>query len=486
MTSVELEQPLLGGTDGWRAIATDEPGSGRMNREGVAGMTYAFVGRQLDQGMEGPVVVARDTRASGGPLSQAAIAGALAQGVEVIDLGVFPTPAAQRFASKVGASVTAMLTASHNPAKYNGLKLMIGNAKPDKAEVRSTSNDYWKQVESGLVIPLDLANQGRETRVDAREEYIQDIVDDIIKAFPNESGKLPLEGKFFVVDGANGAAMGITPEVFERLGARVERFCCDGSRPINENCGAARLDGLKEFLASRPDITSDRNFIGAIANDGDADRFMGIGLANGRRFMGINLTSDKLMEITGNHVMEAMAKHPRQPGVVGTIYTNSGMTERLQVAGIDFEYCDNGDTYVTNALLAKQAAGKHWTRGGEFTGHLIDTEWLTSGDGVHAAAWFAAWAVQQGATFGDICKDMPMWPEEMLSVELDSPVKGNILDYEPVRVATDEAEAEGLRSVTRASGTEPVVRVWVEGKRKRKVQKAANRIATAVRYSLAA
>ena len=350
---------------------------------------------------------------------------------------------------------------------------MIGSAKPVKTEVRGTSDDYWRQVGSGLVIPLDLADQDREARIDGRKEYIRDIVADVIRAFPNESGTLPLEGKFFVVDGANGAAMNITPEVFKQLGARVEAFCCDGSGPINENCGAAKLGGLKEFLAGRPDITSDPNFIGAIANDGDADRFMGIGLVHG-----------KPVEITGNHVMEAMAKYPKQPGIVGTIYTNSGTTKRLQVAGIDFEYCDNGDTYVTNALLAKQAANQQWTRGGEFTGHLIDTEWLTSGDGVHAAAWFAAWAVQQGATFGDICKDMPMWPEEMLSVELDSPVKGELMDYKLVRAATDETEAEGLRPITRASGTEPVVRVWVEGREEEKVQRAANRIAAAVRYSL--
>jgi len=473
MTTAELERPLLGGTDGWRALVADEPGVGLMNDETVAGMTHAFVGRQLERGIEGPVVVARDTRSSGEALSRAAIAGALAQGVEVIDLGVIPTPGAQRFATKVGASTTAMLTASHNGAEYNGLKLMVGNAKPDKAEVRGTSDDYWRQVDSGLVIPLSLADQGREMRVDAREEYIQDIVADIIRAFPNKSGKLPLEDKFFVVDGANGAAMSITPEVFRRLGARVEEFCCDGSRPINENCGAAKLGGLKEFLADNQNIAKHPDFIGAVANDGDADRFMGVGIVNGEP-----------VEITGNHVMEAMAKHPKQPGIVGTIYTNSGMTERLQVAGVDFEYCDNGDTYVTNALLAKQAADLEWTRGGEFTGHLIDTTWLTSGDGVRSAAWFAAWSVSQNATFGDIHKAMPMWPEKMLSVELKSPVKGNIMDYAPVHTVIDLAKKEGMRPIVRASGTEPLVRAWVEGQEKSGVNRAAKRIAEAVRSSL--
>jgi phosphoglucosamine mutase len=192
----------------------------------------------------------------------------------------------------------------------------------------------------------------------------------------------------------------------------------------------------------------------------------------------------KPVEITGNHVMEAFAVYPGQPGIVGTLYTNSAVTRRLQAKGIDFEHCDNGDAFVTQALLAKQAAGQNWTRGGEFTGHIIDTDWLSSGDGVRSAAWFAAWAVSQmQASFGEIARDMPMQPEKMLKIRAQGSYEGDIAADGGVQQAmqAERSFADDIRFVVRASGTEKgVVRVWAEGRSEELVSAAVERVGDAV------
>jgi phosphomannomutase len=201
----------MGGTDGFRAPYTDLAGPGLMNPETVAGLTCATIAYQQEtNGIDGPVVVAQDTRPHGERLRHAVIAAALAQGSEVIDLGVAPTPAAQKIASKAGAMATFVLTASHNPAPDNGLKYMVGWQKPSKDQVRTISDQYWTQQDTGLLMSQA---PGRELAVrdDLRGAYETAVVDDIREAFGTEK---PLAGKRFVVDGANGAALRVTPSIF--------------------------------------------------------------------------------------------------------------------------------------------------------------------------------------------------------------------------------------------------------------------------------
>ncbi len=440
----------VGGTDGHRGVATMEPGAGLINPETFAGLTYALAGMQADAGHDGPIVIARDPRASSEHLSRAAVAGALHAGAEVIDLGVAPTPTAQKVAEWSGAAATVVVTASHNPAEDNGWKGMTGHSKPHDKAIREYSDRFWEQHQSGLVIPTSLADS-----VERRPELINEYEDSVVATIQGAFGERPLENKLFVVDGANGAAMNLTPRILERLGARVERFACDPEGVINENCGANDLGGVKAFLASRPDIVDDPNFVGALANDGDSDRMQGVGVV-------VQDGVTKFVDITGNHVMGAMAEG--QPGIVGTLYTNSGLRNRLAEQGIEFEECKNGDKYVTRALLAKQAAGENWTRGGEFTGHYVDLAWLPSGDGLMSAAWFAARTVQRGMTFGDVHRELPLWDESMNEVRMPEGTKAEaILAAPPVaEVVSAMQELTDRRVIVRASGTEPVARVWAE------------------------
>lgn len=447
------ERVLLGGTDGFRGEATMEPGPGIVNPETFALATLSLIEYQREQGVMGPLVTARDTRPSSEALHQAVIAAGLKAGVEVISLDVAPTPATQKVAKELGAMATVVVTASHNPKEDNGWKGMLGSRKPSKDVVVDISDRYWRHVDEGLEIDV-AQTEGVLRKPELLEWYKNEVVSDIERQF----GKKPLSGKLFVIDGAYGAAQKVTPDILRRLGADIEEFCCDGSGFINDGCGAANLSGVKQFLASRPDITGNPNFVGALANDGDADRLMGVAVLPGDE------GEVRTVAIDGNHLMEAIAQG--QPGIVGTEYTNTAFVRRLEAKSIDFEYCANGDMFVTEALRKKQADGEDWTRGGEFSGHIVMTDWLSSGDGVRMAAWFAAYAVTNDKTFADIYNEGPMWAETMDKVKFAGSGKDAIKEDPDVQDALAKAEAElgeNGRIILRPSGTEPVVRVWGEG-----------------------
>lgn len=463
-------QKVLGGTDGFRGQFTEVAGPGHINEETFSALSAALAEYSQDSGLDGPVVVARDTRPSGERLLQAVVDGLHATHVDVVDLDVAPTPVAQKIAQSLGAMATIVVTASHNPSTDNGWKGMIGNRKPDSDEVKAISNRYWDLVNGGFKPVIDIEEPAFNEHLLYR--YVETAVEDIEAHF----GEQPLANTLLVIDGAYGAGSLVSPELFRRLGAEVTEFAC-GNGVINEGVGAADLSGLKNFLVQHPEITTDPRFIGAIAHDGDADRVMAIGAH----------PVEGLVEITGNHFMWAMAQD--EPGIVGTVYTNSGVIEALTPRGIDFEYCANGDRYVTQALLAKQAAGQDWTRGGEFTGHLIDTHWLSSGDGPHAGAWFASWVAQNGLRFHDVHDAVPLWHEQMEKVVLrdaelgELMLESTVLQDEIRKLETGSYGAD-IRIVARPSGTEPVFRLWAESEDKQALTQGMKQV-TAVADELA-
>lgn len=467
----------MGGTDGHRGRYAEGDEPGQINGPTFALLTYALLQEQLDRGVEGPVVIGQDTRPSGETLRRAAISAAVELGCEVWDCGIAPTPMLQRIAQERNAMAAIAITASHNAWQDNGHKGMPGSRKLSQSELRAVSDRYWSHVDSGLVIP-DYTNSNLvgNRSAELTEWYEEQVLASIREEF---GGDTPLDGKRFVVDGAFGAAKSITPRILRELGATVDEFSCDDSGLINEGCGAAKLKGLREFLASRPDITNDPNFVGAVANDGDGDRVMSIGVVPGENGV-------ELVEVNGNHAMWAQAQG--EPGIVGTEYTNSGLVLALRGTGIGFEYCKNGDTYVTEALLKKQQAGLPWTRGGEFTGHHIDTTWLSSGDGVRMAAWLAAHAVATGQTFGGMHKSLALWSEDKTEVHLQPGQNGNEIMQTPAVQEMIERLKEQLgdagRIVVRASGTEPILRGWVETKDIHKAKKVSNHIASVLQLAV--
>ncbi len=437
-----MSQKSLFGTDGFRGEYTEKAGAVLLNSETLYGLTQALI-QYADQYKV--MVVGRDSRPSGSVLSKAVIQAGVDAGIEVWDLGVIPTPATFKIAGEF-KTLAVMITASHNPYTDNGWKVAIAGNKITNEEAGNISDLYWHNLDKTI------AKNGTGAVIE-KPELAEWYVAQVVQSIEQEFDEKPLQNKVFVVDGANGATMKFTPEILRRLGAVVHEFACDGAGNINENCGAANLEGVKDHLRSHPEITADPNFVGAIANDGDGDRMMGVGV-----------DGDLMNEITGNHVLYALAQG--QPGIVGTLYTNTGLVETLRAEHIEFEQCSNGDTAVTAGLVARQAKGDNWTRGGEFTGHHVDTNWLSSGDGVRMAAWFASYVSKSGNTFSDAYKALSLWPEAKSAVRID-PNAPKIEDNEQIQTKISEIKnqlGDSGRVVVRTSGTEPVVRIWGEAK----------------------
>lgn len=445
-----------------------------MNTETVAGLTAALIEYQREQGVDSPtVVVARDIRPSSRRLAAAAVQGALYADAEPLDIGVAPTPTAQFVAGQTEALATVVITASHNPAADNGWKGMLGNFKPNADQAADISRRYWDLADNGFRVGGQLPKSGEQPAW--QRSYTRAVVHDI----QSEFGDRPLADTLFVVDGAYGAGQQLTPTILRRLGAEVVTFACDGQGIINDGVGAANLAGLKTFLTEHPEIVNHPDFVGAVANDGDADRLMGVGLAeiNGER---------QLVEVTGNHAMWAMAEG--QPGIIGTEYTNSGLVRRLQQAQIGFGYCPNGDVNVTNRLGELQAEGFAWTRGGEFTGHHIMTDWLPSGDGVRMAAWLASWAASHGKTFGDLYRELPLWPEIMHGLKVPPAVMKAARHDDVIQTAIRDTQGmlgdEG-RLVVRPSGTEPIFRLWGEAPERGRLERLTAELGHIIQRRLA-
>ncbi len=447
------EQKILGGTDGFRGpVDLRNPNMGHQNELTHYWLTSALIALQQEAGHDGPAVVLRDGngRPSGLRLAPASIQAAQDHDVDVIYLDTAPTPVGQKIAEMTGALATIAVTASHNPVADNGWKGMLGSYKPDTDWVQAISKRAWEMYAEGKdrtpafpITKLSVDPRGAEYK----QRYAQTLTDKIEEEFDER----PLAGKIIMYDGANGAANQMAPTILEALGATVHSINCSTGL-INEACGATDLSALKTAILAEG-LHNNPNFLGGIANDGDADRLMAVGVIE-------QAGHKKLVELDGNHAMYELAHG--EPGIVGTVYTNSGLRDRLRAEGIAFQECGNGDQYVTQAL--QQRASDGWRRGGEFTGHLIDMDWLNGGDGVAMAAWLSANVAQRGETFGDTYRSLPLWRESMHKITLSGGVQFDTDDAR-FREAQDWAVAQMAgegRAIVRPSGTEPVVRVWLE------------------------
>ncbi len=440
-----VERHQLGGTDGFRGVATMANGPGRMNWQTVAGLTHALIMHQTEGEGGGIAVIGRDTRPSSKRLQDAAISGAVLAGAEVLMIDTAPTPTVLRSAAVLKAEAAVMITASHNKYTDNGWKGTVGADKPYGQTVTDIDDRYWSQVESRLVIPK--VNQ----QVSYAPELITRYEDDLVENIQGLYGEQPLNGKIVMVDAANGAAMEVGPRVLKALGATVFEYACDGSDQINNGTGATDLSGAKDFLRQNPELAKHPEFLGVLAFDGDADRLIA---------MGVDTDGGELTfhELEGNRVMELLA--PGQAGVVGTEYTNSASIKRLEKSGIEFAMCPNGDVEVTRELRKRG-----WQRGSEFTGHHVDLSWLSSGDGVRTGALVAALAAANGTNFAEMSRALPLWPEKMLKLQMQPGVgRLAIASVEEIMTISGDDAAAGLRTVVRESGTEKdAMRIWASG-----------------------
>lgn len=437
---------LMGETDGWRGtVDLFNPDPTALNPINVALLAYAWrkylTECETEPGQDSNFIIGRDTRDSGPVLSNAAMAGVEYAGGQVVEIGATPTPLAQRIALSLGASAI-VITASHNPEGDNGVKYMLGAEKPNDLQIRGVSEIYWQTHNSGLQLPnTNPIKPIRGLEIGLINKYKNDVIAYISERF----GERPLEGKLIVMDCANGATMGIAPDIFRELGCDV-RLTENGNDKygnINDNCGATALGNLKDYITRHPELLDWPGFLGGIAFDGDGDRMMGVSaerLGNG----GISCR-----DFTGNHTLAVLAAG--QPGIVGTVYTNPGVRSYVKSRGTEFYECPNGDVNVTKALR------EHGLKvGGEFTGHHVNLDWLNSGDGILSATNLAAIMASKNKTMANVTSTVELYPEKLINI----PYKGLSLDDDAIETMDLTLKQLCDSAVVRKSGTQSLLRIW--------------------------
>lgn len=424
------------GTDGIRG----KVGSEVMNPEFILKLGYAF-GKVLCNEGSRKVIIGKDTRVSGYMLESSLEAGLSAAGVDVRLLGPMPTPAIAYLTQTLRANAGIVISASHNQYEDNGIKFFLadGSKLPDEMEL-AIEKEMAKKMQ---VVPS--AELGKASRIyDAPGRYIEFCKSTI----PSLTRLSPLK---IVVDCANGATYHIAPKVFAELGADVISI---GTKPdgfnINNNCGSTQPELLtKQVLKHNADL--------GIALDGDGDRVI---MVNAE---GELITGDEILYMIAKDRQDRGVLHG---GVVGTLMTNYGLEKALQELNIPFLRTKVGDRYVLEALKEKD-----WKIGGETSGHILCLDKTTTGDGIIAALQVLAIMIIKGKSLKELTSGLKLLPQSLISLKTNfaANLANNPAVLSEVSALDSVLQNEG-RVLLRPSGTEPLLRVMVEGRDSEQVQ----------------
>ncbi|HXS32194.1 MAG TPA: phosphoglucosamine mutase [Solirubrobacterales bacterium] len=393
------------------------------------------------------VLIVRDTRESGPMLESALAAGIAAAGGDALLGGVLPTPAAAILVKRLGLDLAAVVSASHNPYRDNGIKFFSaqGTKLDDPAEAR---------IESLIDAAADVAEPGSVSELNGGlEDYLRALE----SAFP-----IDLSGRRVVLDCANGATFRAAPMIFERLGATVETIATEpDGRNINDGCGSTHLDSLAEaMVASEATV--------GFAFDGDGDRVLAVD-GSGRTHDG-----DELIALAARGMA---ARDELAGGVAVTVMSNYGFHQAMEEAGIEVAVTKVGDRYVLDELRERG-----WALGGEQSGHIIDTRFVATGDGTAAAL-----ATMRELAGRDLAAVAPMekLPQTLVNVEVADreAIAGADAVWEAVEREGEALEGRG-RVLLRPSGTEPLVRVMVEAPSAEEADAICERLVTLVHQEL--
>ena len=441
------------GTDGIRGRV----GEGNITPEFVLKLGWA-AGRVLGNGKRGTVVIGKDTRISGYMFESALEAGLVAAGLNIQLLGPMPTPGIAYLTRTLHAQAGIVISASHNPHYDNGIKFFSGEGKklPDAVEAA---------IETELAKPMTTVESsalGKAFRVaDAAGRYIEFCKSTIPWA-------MDFRGLKLVVDCANGATYHVAPHVFRELGANVVAI---GDRPdglnINEGVGSTHIETLRAAVSvERADL--------GIALDGDGDRLIMVDGAG--------------QVLDGDDILFIIARSRRGQGafvgsVVGTQMSNLGLEQALRTLDIGFERTQVGDRYIMERLQQK-----HWMLGGEPSGHIICLDRTTTGDGIVAALQVLAEVVSSGRSLAELTAPVEKCPQVLRNVHLGDHSSGDVMASERLRAAVRAIERdlgdEG-RVLLRPSGTEPLIRVMIEGRDDQKITGLSEELAQLVEQLVA-
>ncbi|EPL6454081.1 MULTISPECIES: phosphoglucosamine mutase [Providencia] len=435
------------GTDGIRGKVGDSP----ITPDFVLKLGWA-AGKVLARHGSRKIIIGKDTRISGYMLESSLEAGLAAAGLSASFTGPMPTPAVAYLTRTFRAEAGIVISASHNPYYDNGIKFFSidGTKLPDEVE---------EAIEAEMEKPItcvESAELGRANRiVDAAGRYIEFCKG----TFPNEQSLSSLK---IVIDCANGATYHIAPNVFRELGAEVITIGCDPNGiNINEECGATDVRQLQQK------VLEEKAHVG-LAFDGDGDRIIMVD------HLGEKVDGDQILYIIAR---EALRQGQLKGGVVGTLMSNMGLEIALKQLGIPFERAKVGDRYVLEKLQEKS-----WRMGAENSGHVILLDKTTTGDGIVAGLQVLSAMVRNHMSLHDLCSGMKLLPQVLVNVRFKG--KHDPLQSDAVVAANEEVEKQLAgkgRVLLRKSGTEPLIRVMVEGENEADVTAMANHIADAVK-----
>lgn len=436
------------GTDGVRGVAGTELTIELAMKLGQAG-AYVLTKEQEHQPT---IIVGCDTRISGGMLANAMMAGICSVGANAIFAGVVPTPAVAYLTRKHKVDAGVVISASHNPMEFNGIKFFNGEGYKLSDQLEDEIEELIKSDMKDVPIPIGSGIGRIEYRLDMKEEYI---------AFMKRKAPVDLSGLKIVADCAEGAASYTSVKTLRDLGANLVALHVkpDGTN-INANCGSTHMEELKaRVVYEKADI--------GIAFDGDADRMLAVDET------GQVIDGDQVMAIIGSH----MKKQGRlkQDAVVVTVMSNLGFSLMGEREGIRVEKTKVGDRYVLEHMMENG-----YNLGGEQSGHIIFLDDNTTGDGLLSALRLLSVMTETGKKLSELALVMEVLPQALVNAKVPNHKKESFMEYaeiaEAVRTLEDKFNGEG-RVLIRPSGTEPMVRVMIEGKDQNLIEQEAEKLA---------
>lgn len=445
----------LFGTDGVRGVANTELTGDLAFRLGRAG-AYVLTKEKKHAPR---ILVAMDTRISGDMLESALVAGICSVGAHAVVAGVIPTPAVAYLVRKYRLDAGVMISASHNPVEYNGIKFFDNQGYKLSDELEDEIEDILMSRPEILPSPtgIGLGTKG----------YAEEALDDYL-AFLTKTTKERFGGIKVALDCANGAAYKAAPLAMLDLGAQL---CIIHNDPdgtnINDKCGSTHMDDLKKLVVENG---ADIGF----AFDGDADRCLAVDEK------GELIDGDKILAICGLDMKQR--GELKKDTIVGTVMSNLGLIMMGRENGIDILQTAVGDRYVLERMLADG-----YNIGGEQSGHVIFLDYNSTGDGVLTAIQLLSVLKRSGKKASELANIMQVMPQVLVNARVNNAKKNSYMDDEVVRKGIEELEKEFSqdgRVLIRTSGTEPLVRVMIEGKDIEKMDKAARKLASLIEERL--
>lgn len=443
------------GTDGVRGVANEELTPLLAMQLGQAG---AYV-LSRENNHKPTIMVGCDTRLSGDMLANALMAGACSVGANVVYLGILPTPAVAYLTNKYKVDAGVVISASHNPMEFNGIKFFDGSGYKLPDALEDEIEALIKSNMAGISMPIGTGIGKIKYRTDAREEYINHDIKCV---------DVDLSGIKMVVDCAEGASSYTAVEAMQQLGATVIPIHNnpDGTN-INAGCGSTHMDELRaRVMAEKADI--------GVAFDGDADRFLAV--------------DEKGNKIDGDQIMAIVGKHMKEKGqlkkntIVATIMSNLGFFKMGEREHIRIDQTRVGDRYVLEHMKEIGA-----NLGGEQSGHVIFLDENTTGDGLLTALHLLQVMVETKKPLSELSQVMTVMPQALENATVPNHKKEAYLDYPEIRDAIDQLEKEFAgngRVLIRPSGTEPLVRVMIEGSDLEKITIEAKNLAALIQKTV--